>query len=454
VTCKLTFPRVPLVLALLVALATSPALANKGNKPPKDSDTGDDDGTVTITTPVRYVLDMVPVEGFLPFPFSANSLGEVLYQVNVSEVAEQDINTDATSTAAVVDINTGQVNYIDNLLTKPTMWTELRPGVDSVQFLPRQINRNGDVVGGALETIDGQWQPIVGFLLKRIVTSDGKVAYQPFNLGVSSLGFLNDVGEIYGQDLKGYFIGYFDVEYVGVGDKAGIEGEWTKKLYMNELGLPREMGTAYDLNNTGTFFGSTITDPQLGRDDFVLDIDTGKITYITGFFNVRGESGQSLSDSGAMAGSKRVYYEYTTKRNKTSTATYEIPAVVDPEFGLQSYDNPDRTHFTIVTMNHQRLNGESSLLAYTSVGDGTRKLWVKLPGKDPFFAHDSLSAEDQAIWQGVVPSGKEFARLLTPLNLDGSVNHSATPSIIGPLVTGSDSNGWIAPGFWVLRPAP
>jgi len=37
-TCPLTFPRVPLVLALLVALATSPALAQKGNKPIKDPD--------------------------------------------------------------------------------------------------------------------------------------------------------------------------------------------------------------------------------------------------------------------------------------------------------------------------------------------------------------------------------------------------------------------------------
>lgn len=80
---------------------------------------GDDGGTTDPpAAPVDYHLETFFLEGFSPAIYDANDHGELLYTVKTSAVNQTTINSDAENSAALLNINTGQVQYIDNLLTR------------------------------------------------------------------------------------------------------------------------------------------------------------------------------------------------------------------------------------------------------------------------------------------------------------------------------------------------
>ena len=396
---------------------------------------GDDGGTTDPpAAPVDYHLETFFVEGFSPAIYDANDHGELLYTVKTSAVNQTTINSDAENSAALLNINTGQVQYIDNLLTRETIWSQLRGGVDSAIFQPHKINNQGDIIGNVFEYISGISQPPEAFLLKRLTAEDGTLSYDPVSFGPESqVIFLNDVGEVYGAERRDGVTR----EFIHFSDGT--------RLYLDEVGLPSQV-SHYGMNNNGMYCGAD------SQGDFVLDYYSLTVTPIGGFNFIGNTSMESINDHNVIAGGGLAYYDYK-HRGKIQTRSYRIPAILDPESGMQLFDNPDRASIQSITINNQRLNGESALLA--TIDAYVRQIWLKLPGIDAFYAYDALNDTDLALWSTFTARGEDFTTLLTPLNTDGSVDNEAFPTIVGRIRIDDPNTGYRDyPGFWVLRPAP
>ena len=404
---------------------------------------GDDGGTTDPpSAPVSYSLETIAVEGFSPSHYDVNDRGELLFAVNNADVTQVDIVSDAITSAGVVDINTGIVHYIDDRLTEPTIWTERREGVDSVQFSPYKINNDGDIIGNVHERVGGEFQPSEAYYLKKMSDPTGKVVYQPISFGpVTQALLLNDRGDTFGAELGAQ---QQVLEQIRLADGS--------KIFLDDFFGPNYGISGCGLNNVGTFCGRTTIETETGHTElnFLLNTASQVITPIEGLNWIEDWPTNSLNDHDVVAGLARIFYEYKS-RGKIRTASYRVPAIVDPQLGRQLFDNPTRRDFQSATINHQRLLGESALLAYSNSYD--RQVWLKLPGFDPFFAYDALSTEDVALWSTFEGRGS-WARLLTPRHADGTVDQNALPTATGiAQFTGSDGIR-VFPGFWVLRPTP
>jgi hypothetical protein len=444
VTCKLTFPRAPLVLALLVALATSPALAQNPKKPPKDLDPDPVvvDPDPVVVTPVQYAVRTVPVVG-LNYSFDTNDYGSALCNFATDQVLPP-LATQASETVGVVDIHSGQVTYIDPLLTAPTIWTELPEGVDDVSVGAIKINNFGTILVMATPFIDGEGQQYPHtYLLKpvQVATPDGgtELRYQPTNLGFGNAHFLNDLDWIVGEDPIGQFIRIAD----------------GTKIYLNKIGLPNRPGEMFDLTHSGLFNGQTSTnDPNPKK--YIFDVLTRSVTYYDGV-DCKDWPGRSMNDHGVIAGRHTVTFEYKN-RGKTETGYRDVPAILDTTTGLlQVFDVSGNTRVVdgIVYINHQRKNGESTILSYYPK-DAQRDLWLKLPGAAGFHLYDAMNSVEKQEWTAIGYGDRinwwegptDFVRILTPRNEDYSVDNNKAPTITGVIWSGGPGY----PGFWVCEP--
>lgn len=413
---------------MLVALFffSSSALAQKKGK---GGGKGDDGPTDPPAAPVSYSLDTVFVEGYSPSTFDINDDGDLLYAVTLSEITSTNVPSEATQSAAIVNLNTGQVQYIDQLLTQTTPWTVRAADVESVSFLPQMINSRGDCIGIVSELLVNGDERIESFLLSKQVDGLGNITYAVTSLGAGKGAImLNDLGQIVCVELADPHR-----EFVRFADGS--------KLYFDELGLGSYLSGYAGLNNVGELLAAD-------QQDFIFDLNSLGITPVDGFEGFSSRQRISINDSGAIAGVASVSYE-EKRRGKIRTFSYHVPALLDPDSGFQLFDNG--IHFDTAMLNHQRLNGESALLASNQNGTD-RAIWLKLPDHEGFFVYDALEPADQAVWRGFLARGN--CEMLTPRKADGSVDHEAAPMVSGVIRLVDDTGlDYFPGGFWVLRPA-
>jgi len=409
------------------------------SKPPKDPEP--DPGVVT---PVEYAVRTVPVVG-LNYSFDSNDYGLALCNIATGQVSPP-LATPASQTVAVVDIHSGQVTYIDPLLTEPTIWTKLPEGVYDVSVNAMKINNFGTILVQAVPYIDG-----VGsredlsrtYLLKpvHVETPEGgtELRYQPTDLGIVIALFLNDLDWIVGYDLTGWLIRTAD----------------GSKTYLKGIGLAERHGDLYDLTNSGFVNGGLeSTNFPLGR-NYIYDVFTEEVTYYEGV-GCKDWPGRSMNDHGVIAGRRRVTFQYKD-RGKTVTGYRDVPAILDPTTGLQVFDVSGNNSVVnaIVYINHQRKNGESTILSYYPK-DAQRDLWLKLPGAAGFHLYDAMNEAEKQEWTAIGYGDRingwegptEFVRILTPRNEDYSVDDNMAPTITGVIWSGGPGY----PGLWVCEP--
>ena len=194
----------PRLVAVMICLSVFPLASSsfaQGNKG-KGGGNGGDTTDPPPAAPVSYTLDVIPVEG-LTFGgdmqlsgAALNDDGLWLCTLETANVTSAEIVTDSDRALAIVDVHSGEITYVDNLLTTDTVWTNLPEGAIESDVAGYGINNEGDIIAGAA-VLEGEVWSYSGYYLDCLRDEDGTITgYAPTLLVIGGFPFwLNDLGE-------------------------------------------------------------------------------------------------------------------------------------------------------------------------------------------------------------------------------------------------------------------
>jgi hypothetical protein len=401
------------IASLLATILLVSTTAVAAPPPGKGKDKGGEEDPPT-TTPAGYQLEIMPTEGALDYPV-LNDRHQAIYQVNIAEVTSQAIHTQASTSTAIIDLDTGAILYIDNLLTEPTPWTVLAEGVSDATFHGKDLNNNGDIVGYATyyRTPDRTQYEFEGFLLKRVGGS-----YQPISFGNNLVGWLtNDLGDI----------AFREIDYV-----EGVVGAG----FLPSGGDTIQFNTEASYIDAMNLWGQILCD-QGSFNYFVWNPD-GTIQYLPDL-----KLADDINDWGMVSGTVEVLIEFK-QRGKIRTRIERVPAIWTEANGVTLLTGDDfaSKETDYVLTNNQYSNGEATVAAQFHDDD----IWLKLPNQDGFYLSNAMTSSDFEAYRSFATYAREI-ELPTPLLEDGTVDNEAFP-----LIAGGDTNSTGV--IWVLRPVP